>query len=403
MRGPRVHAGRGSGQRHPDEPARERRRSGRPRRLGLTVTHSQGGQVVVEVHDSGPGLSDEATPHAVRADDYLQEARHGTGAVDRQERMRCCSGGDITLVDGELGGAAFRVTLPAARITGGRRRMTRKHHIVVVDDEPNIGLSLRLILEGEGYRVIDLRFGRAASTRSAAWAAPTCICWTSACRTATASTCCGRCRQGDDPTPVGDDLRATGRFATPSRRRAAARSTSSRSRSARDRVLLVVKNALERSDLQRENQRFRELVGDGPRMIGRSAAFRQRRATQATQVARSDAGVLLTGESGTGKELLAAHIHRESPFAVAAVRQGELRRHSDRADRERAVRPREGRLHRRGRRCGAASSSWPTAAASFSTRSATCTRRRRPSCCACCRTASSSGSAASSRSACRCA
>src|SRR6185436_18203061 len=29
---------------------------------------------------------------------------------------------------------------------------------------------------------------------------------------------------------------------------------------ARDRVLLVVKNALERADLQRENQRFRELV-----------------------------------------------------------------------------------------------------------------------------------------------
>ena len=44
---------------------------------------------------------------------------------------------------------------------------------------------------------------------------------------------------------------------------------------ARDRVLLVVKNALERSDLQRENQRFRELVGDAPRMIGKSAAFRR--------------------------------------------------------------------------------------------------------------------------------
>jgi two-component system nitrogen regulation response regulator NtrX len=84
---------------------------------------------------------------------------------------------------------------------------------------------------------------------------------------------------------------------------------------ARDRVLLVVKNALERSDLQRENQHFRELVGDGPRMIGRSEVF-QRAVTQATQVARSDAGVLLTGESGTGKELLAEHIHRESPFAL---------------------------------------------------------------------------------------
>ena len=31
--------------------------------------------------------------------------------------------------------------------------MTRTRHIVIVDDEPNIGRSLRLILEGEGYRV----------------------------------------------------------------------------------------------------------------------------------------------------------------------------------------------------------------------------------------------------------
>jgi two-component system nitrogen regulation response regulator NtrX len=84
---------------------------------------------------------------------------------------------------------------------------------------------------------------------------------------------------------------------------------------ARDRVLLVTKNAVERSDLQRENQRFRELVGEGPKMIGRSAAFRQA-VEHAAQVARTDAGVLLLGESGTGKELLAAHVHRESPFAL---------------------------------------------------------------------------------------
>src|SRR5262249_56160485 len=82
---------------------------------------------------------------------------------------------------------------------------------------------------------------------------------------------------------------------------------------ARDRVLLVVKNALEWSDLQRENQRYRELVGPAPRMIGSSAAFQQV-VQQATQVARSDVTVLLAGESGTGKEVLAAHIHRGSPF-----------------------------------------------------------------------------------------
>jgi two-component system nitrogen regulation response regulator NtrX len=86
---------------------------------------------------------------------------------------------------------------------------------------------------------------------------------------------------------------------------------------ARDRVLLVVRHALERAELQIENQRFRDLVGDAPMMIGASPPFR-RVVHEATQVARSDAAVLLTGESGTGKELLAAHIHRESPVSSRA-------------------------------------------------------------------------------------
>ena len=48
--------------------------------------------------------------------------------------------------------------------------------------------------------------------------------------------------------------------------------------------VLAVKNALERSDLQIENQRYKELVGDGPRMIGKSLAF-QRAVNDAAQVA----------------------------------------------------------------------------------------------------------------------
>src|SRR5205823_3738950 len=67
--------------------------------------------------------------------------------------------------------------------------------------------------------------------------------------------------------------------------------------------------------LRKENERFREIVGEGPRMIGSSEAFKHA-VDQATLVARSDARILLLGESGTGKELLAAHIHRESPFAA---------------------------------------------------------------------------------------
>jgi two-component system nitrogen regulation response regulator NtrX len=82
----------------------------------------------------------------------------------------------------------------------------------------------------------------------------------------------------------------------------------------RDRLLLVLKHALEQSALQQENDRLRELIGEEPRMIGISSAF-QRVVNQASQVARSDARVLLMGESGTGKELIAAHLHHDSPFA----------------------------------------------------------------------------------------
>ena len=185
-------------------------------------------------------------------------------------------------------------------------------HVVVVDDEPNIGRSLRLILEGEGYRVtvcesaarfqaerlrgrgdlylLDLRLpdGNGIDVLRSL-------------------------RQSDDATPV---VMISGHGTI----RDAVDATRSGAFDflekplARDRVLLVTKNALERSDLQRENQRFRELVGDGPKMIGQSAAFQQA-VEQATQVARSDVSVLLQGESGTGKELLAAHVHRESPFS----------------------------------------------------------------------------------------
>jgi two-component system nitrogen regulation response regulator NtrX len=82
----------------------------------------------------------------------------------------------------------------------------------------------------------------------------------------------------------------------------------------RDRVLVALKNAMAQATLQKENEKLREIVGTGPKMIGASPAF-MRTVEQATMAARSDARVLLIGESGTGKELLAAHLHQLSPFA----------------------------------------------------------------------------------------
>ena len=67
----------------------------------------------------------------------------------------------------------------------------------------------------------------------------------------------------------------------------------------------------------------------------------------ARKVAASPSAVLIRGESGTGKELLAEAIHAASPRAGPAVRQGPLRGAVAEPARERAVRPRQGGLHRR--------------------------------------------------------
>ena len=67
------------------------------------------------------------------------------------------------------------------------------------------------------------------------------------------------------------------------------------------------------------------------------------------KVADTPSTVLITGESGTGKELIARALHENSVAARRAVHQDQLRRHPQDADGVRAVRLREGRVHRRGR------------------------------------------------------
>ena len=64
------------------------------------------------------------------------------------------------------------------------------------------------------------------------------------------------------------------------------------------------------------------------------------------QVAASDTTVLIRGESGTGKELAASAIHYSSRLCAETVGESQLRRAERRIVGKRAVRPREGRLHR---------------------------------------------------------
>ena len=193
--------------------------------------------------------------------------------------------------------------------------MMRKPKVLVVDDEPNIGLSLRLILEGEGFGVSVAHSlaefnALRASVRADVYLLDVRL------PDGNGIDALRALRQTNDPAPViMISGHATVRDAVEATRTGAFDFLEKPL--ARDRVLVVIRNALERSSLERENERYRDLIGDGPRMIGSSAEFR-RAVDAATQVARSDVSVLLTGESGTGKELLAAHIHRESPFAANA-------------------------------------------------------------------------------------
>jgi DNA-binding NtrC family response regulator len=77
---------------------------------------------------------------------------------------------------------------------------------------------------------------------------------------------------------------------------------------------LVVRRALQKVDLERENRELRKLIaveGEFGRMIGKSQQM-QHLFERAAQLAETDVTVLIEGESGTGKELLAHEIHERS-------------------------------------------------------------------------------------------
>jgi two-component system nitrogen regulation response regulator NtrX len=83
----------------------------------------------------------------------------------------------------------------------------------------------------------------------------------------------------------------------------------------RDRVLLVLRNAIERKRLLAENRDLRLSFEESFRLIGGSPALRQAQEAIA-RAAPTRASVLITGESGTGKELVARAIHRNSTRAA---------------------------------------------------------------------------------------
>ena len=171
----------------------------------------------------------------------------------------------------------------------------------------------------------------------------------------------------------------------------------------REKVLVALKNALEHASLRRENERLRELVGPGPKMIGASPAFLRAagagfdgRAVGCPRAA--DRRIRYRQGAAGGAYPPVEPVRFHGPFVkvnCAAIPTELDREQNCSATRRSSFTGAAGMPARRVRAGGtAARCSW--------TRSATCTRHRRRNCCACCRKASSIAWAASSRSAFRC-
>ena len=84
-------------------------------------------------------------------------------------------------------------------------------------------------------------------------------------------------------------------------------------------LLATLRRSLRTRDLERENVRLREQLGerfDFPEFVAESPAMR-RVLQQVRRVAGSKASVLITGASGTGKEMVAQALHTQGPDASA--------------------------------------------------------------------------------------
>jgi two-component system nitrogen regulation response regulator NtrX len=82
-----------------------------------------------------------------------------------------------------------------------------------------------------------------------------------------------------------------------------------------EKTILVVKNALQHSRLEKENRRLRAELEEQTQILGESVPMKALR-QQIALTAPTNGRVLVYGESGTGKELVARALHAQSPRAT---------------------------------------------------------------------------------------
>ena len=276
--------------------------------------------------------------------------------------------------------------------------------LLVIDDEPNVLYSLEASLPRRATRWSPPPPAGRASTWPGA-GRPTRSSWTSGCPTCPGWRPSTRSGGIDPRLPVdphdrlrrhrdghrGDEARRVRVPAQAGRPAPAAR----RARPGRRAAPAAARAGRVRPGGARPAARRTAIVGRSPAMQEVYKAI--------GRVAPQDVTVLILGESGTGKELVARALYQHSAAGRQAVPGDQLRGHPREPAGERAVRPREGRVHRgrppahRQVRAGRRRHAVPRRDRRHER------RPPRPRCCACSRSSASSASAATRRSGSTCA
>ena len=184
-----------------------------------------------------------------------------------------------------------------------------KPRILVIDDESEIRRSVRMILEYEGYDVLEASSGP-DGVALAEKESPDLIFLDVKMPGMDGLEALQRIRTANDSVPV-VIISGHGTVSTAVEATKAGAFDFIEKPLASERVLLTIRNALDQTRLADENRSLRRAAEVRHQMVGESSALRHVW-DAIKRAAPTNATVLLLGESGVGKELVARSIHRNS-------------------------------------------------------------------------------------------
>src|SRR5580765_2248787 len=184
-----------------------------------------------------------------------------------------------------------------------------KSRILVIDDEAEIRRSVRMILEYEGYEVIEASSGPEGGTLVER-ESPDLVFLDIKMPGMDGLDALQRIRASKETLPVAI-ISGHGTVSTAVEATKAGAFDFIEKPLASERVLVTIRNALDSTRLRDENTSLKRAVEVRHQMVGESPALRQVW-DAIKRAAPTNATVLLLGESGSGKELVARSIHRNS-------------------------------------------------------------------------------------------